>query len=118
MVEPHQRYVGSGACLRVIGLLGAREPLQYGVPTGVPLLSGGRFYVHARPLVSALLPATWPVAGETRVESRFLPALAQPSMVRALAAPLHDASLTVRLVSVRLIGTLEKAQPSPGDAHC
>ena len=98
----------SGARLRVIGLLGALEPLQY----GVPVRSGGRFYVHARPLVSALLPATWPVAGETRVESRFLPALAPQSMGHALAAPLHDASLTVRFVSVRLIGTLGVTQPS------
>jgi hypothetical protein len=43
---------------------------------------------------------------------RFLPALAQPSMVRALAATLHDASLTVRLVSVRLMGTLAEHNPA------
>ena len=34
---------------------------------GVPVRSGGSFDVHARPLVSALLPATGPVAGGTRV---------------------------------------------------
>ena len=34
---------------------------------GVPVRSGGSFYVHARLLVSALLPATGPVAGGTRV---------------------------------------------------
>ena len=34
---------------------------------GVPVRSGGSFDVHVRPLVSALLPATGPVAGGTRV---------------------------------------------------
>ena len=48
----------------------------------------------------------------TGFDWRFLPALAEPVLLRALALALHDASLTVRLVSVQLIGSLAGHNPA------
>ena len=72
---PGQGAVQTGASSH--GSDGVRCVSPGGLPTGwtsvelssygVPVRSGGSFYVHARLLVSALLPATGPVAGGTRV---------------------------------------------------
>ena len=88
-------------------------------PGGSPMPTSGVLGSLASRLLSHLLSVCVGDADEAiricvleELDWRFLPALADPLLLRPLALALHDASLAVRLAGVALIGSLASHNPA------